>query len=303
MQPPSRVPSIVLLVTVIIAIAALAAPVVHRITLDLGLLQANDFLRVFRRIAMIGLAIVFGWAWRPWRDGGLASYGFSAQGTAIRKTAAMFLLTAGAVAAILALHFAAGHLRWREEIDWSAAALRAGRFLVSGLVIAAIEELFFRGWMQRRFSRSFSPMMAATICSAIYAFVHSFRPKNLSDQVSHDWVGVMTALGAWLTEVIEFGRVGPPMFGLFLFGMLLALVTRIQRSIMPAIGIHAGAVFVLYAYGSLTTRLTGPAWAGTKSIYDGAPAWLFLLVVLLLLHPRVPADDTLAQTAATEPGV
>jgi membrane protease YdiL (CAAX protease family) len=290
------------LAAIVILGSAWAAAPLHQATVALGLLDENDFLRVFRRIGMAGLLAVLAWTLRPWSDGNLGSYGIRLKEITLRRWARFYAIAAFAVLMILVFHFAVGHLQWREEIDWPDAARRASWYLVAGVIIAAIEELIFRGWMQRRAEGAMSPTGAAVFCSVAYALVHSFRARHLADEVTHDWRGALAALAGWLEELLHLERVGPPMIGLFLFGFLLAAITRIHGTVMPAIAIHAGATLILYSHGSFTTRVTGPLWAGTKSLYDGAPVWLLLLAVLLIIQPRVPVDDRVARPAAAEPG-
>ena len=76
---------------------------------------------------------------------------------------------------------------------------------------------------------------------------------------------------------------GPAAAGLFCVALLLSAARARTRTLWTPVGIHAGAVLVIFSYGALTDRLATPAWAGTRLLYDGPVAWALMLVAAALL--------------------
>jgi membrane protease YdiL (CAAX protease family) len=122
--------------------------------------------------------------------------------------------------------------------------------------------------------------------AAVFAPLHAFKPSRVEMEVTHDVSGALEAIGAWLAQFGDLARIGPSMVGLFLLSLLLSAAWNRSRTLWAPIGIHAGGVWVVRSYGSLTDRDPQRTWAGTKELYDGPVAWAVLLVAAVLLWPR-----------------
>jgi len=282
MQRRRRVlPTALLLVAGVTAGAVLLTPPIYRLLVDLDAIDADEFLKVLRRLLLIPLLLaLFTWL-RPWRDGGPRSYGLLGVNASIPRFASAYGITAAVLLALLAAHFAAGWLAWEDPFEAGRAWGRLGRWLVVGLVLAILEEWFFRGWMDRRLTRrGFTRMSAAFVVAAIYAAIHAFKPSRLDIEVTHDAAGALRGLGWWLTHLVDPAGFGPTFLGLFLFSLLLSLAWRRTRTLWVPIGIHAAGIAVLRSYGAFTERDPERTWAGTKELLDGPPAWILLLAAL-----------------------
>ena len=277
-----------LLAAVIVA-AALATPALYPPALALGFVDEEaDFLRIFRRLLMVGgLAVLF-IHFTPWREGNAASYGLRASGRGLHDAARAIAVTFAVMLAVLAAYTWAGVLNIRDEARLSAVPLLLGKYLVPALLIGGIEELMFRGWMLRRLRRSLGPVLAASSGAAIYAALHAFRLGNPSP-VPHDWRGCLSGFVQWMSFATNIEQFGPAFTGLFLFGIVLTILTWRYDSILPAIGVHASSALIIHTYSRLTWRGPDLAWAGGKSLYDGAPVWLLLILAVIVLSPRPSA--------------
>lgn len=283
---------VALVATIVLGAAALAGPV-HDVLVDLGWLAPDPglpdkpFLKVFRRLLLIPLVIVFFWRLRPWRDGNLASYGLRGPDARLGPAFLGFgiVLTIGVL--LIAWQLAMGWLVWEEPLRMDKFYKRAARYLGSGLLIGLVEEWFFRGWLLRRLRRRMALVWAALVGAAIYALVHAFKPSNLNDlRVTHDMRGALEALVAWLGHMVDPGAFGPAFLGLFFFGLVLTAAYLRTHTLWTPVGIHAAGVFVIYTYGALTDRTVRETWAGTKRLYDGPPLWVLLAVIAFLLWPK-----------------
>ena len=270
----------------IAAAAVLLTPPVYRWLLDMGLIDADKFLKVLRRLLLFPLLIaLFAWL-KPWRDGGPRSYGLLGETARPSLFFRAWAVTAAVLLALLTWHYAVGWLAWEDPFSTEKALGRLGRWLGVGLLLAVLEEWFFRGWLERRLLRkSFEPISAAIVVALIYAAIHAFKPSRLDIEVTHDAAGALRALGWWLTHLVDPVAFGPTFAGLFLFSLLLSAAWRRWKTLWVPIGIHAAGITVLRSYGAFTDRDPQRTWAGTKELLDGLPAWL-LLVATLLLIPR-----------------
>lgn len=290
-MPPRARPLLLLLSLAGVVVAAVyLTPPVYRLLLDAGWIREDQFLKVLRRLLLIPLLLVlFAWL-RPWRDGGPRSYGLLGPAASLRIFGSAYQATLATGLTILAIHYATGWLAFEDPLDVSKGLRRAVRWIPIGLVLAVIEEWFFRGWLDRRFGRRLSPAWTATVGAGIYAAVHAFKPSRLDVEITHDAAGAWNGLGWWLEHLVDPERFGPMFVGLFLFGILLTLLWRRTGTLWAPIGVHAAGIALLRTYGAFTDRVPPKTWAGSKELLDGPPVWI-LLVIAILWITRHPAAD------------
>ncbi len=278
---------------VVLGAAALAAPA-HEALFDSGLLEkpANEFeydkgfLKVFRRLLLIPLVVLFLVRIKPWRDGGLRAFGLVGPTARVGSGVLAAGITLLVAAAVIAFQFAMGWMHWEDPPRWGTFGERVLRMVPAGVLIAVLEEFFFRGWLIRRFRQDVSMPVAATVSALVYGLVHAFKPTVMTVDVSHDFTGALEALGGWLAFMVDVQAFGPALVGLFLFGLLLTAAYQRTGTLWTGIGIHAAAVWVLFTYGALTERDPQRNWAGTKWLYDGPVLWAVLVGLAFVLWPR-----------------
>jgi membrane protease YdiL (CAAX protease family) len=296
------------LALVVLGAAALAAPAYDALVY-VGLLDrpASDldadrtFLKVFRRLLLIPLVLLFLWRVRPWRDGGLGRYGLLGGTARLRPALGALVVTLLCLVVVIAAQFAFGWMHWEEPPRWATFGRRVLRMVPGGILLAIVEEFFFRGWLLERLRARFRLAAAVVASAAIYALVHAFRPTTLTVDVSHDFAGALQALAGWLAHALDVAAFGPSFLGLLLFGLLLAAAYLRSKTLWVPVGIHAAAVWVLFTYGALTERVPERNWAGTKRLYDGPLAWVLLAVFAFLLWPR-KAVASPGEEAGRSPG-
>jgi membrane protease YdiL (CAAX protease family) len=280
----------------IAAAAVLLTPPVYRWLLDAGAIDADEFLKVLRRLLLFPLLIaLFAWL-KPWRDGGPWSYGLLGASARPSLFIRAWTVTAALLLSLLAWHWLVGWLAWEDPLDAGKALGRLGRWLGVGLVLAVLEEWFFRGWLERRLlKKAFEPVSAALLVALLYAAIHAFKPSRLDVEVTLDAAGALRALGWWFTHLVDPVAFGPTFAGLFLFSLVLTAAWRRWKTLWVPIGIHAAGITVLRSYGAFTDRDPQRTWAGTKELLDGPPAWLLLVAALLLITrggaPRPESGD------------
>ena len=263
----------------VVGAAALLCGPVHALLVAPGWLADTDrdFLRVFRRLLVIPLVLVFLWRVRPWRGAAAADFGLRPSPARLRGALLGFGLTLLALLLILAWQLWMGWLTFEDPLRWGELARRAGLYLVGGLLVGLFEEWFFRGWLVARGTRDVGPRFGVLVSAVVFALLHAFRPSKLEVAVSHDAAGALAALRDWLEHMVDPVAFGPAALGLFCFALLLSAAYRRASSLWTPIGIHAAAVLVLFSYGALTDRAPERTWAGSRLLYDGPVAWLLCL--------------------------
>lgn len=281
----------ILAVGAVILLAALLAAPVHEALLGGPPAGEYDydkgFLRVFRRLLLIPLVVLFLLVARPWRDGLLRPYGLLGPEARWGPALLAIPVTLVALAAVLGANLQLGWLRWEDPPRWGTFQDRLVTRGFGGLALACVEEWFFRGWLLQRLARRLVLWQAALGAAAVYAFVHAFKPRDLTVAVSHDAGGALEALGRWIAYALDPAAFGPAFLGLLLFGLLLTALYLRTRTLWTSVAVHAAAVWILFSHGALTEPVAGrPWWSGSKWLYDGPVAWLLFVAAIGLSWPR-----------------
>lgn len=167
--------------------------------------------------------------------------------------------------------------------DW---ALRIAKDLSAAVLIACVEETFFRGFVFTKLKNVFRGRIAVPvlITSFFYSLVHFISDKKPfigPDPQFWDSIRLMTAPFSSLAEWPSFW---PAAAGLFLFGIVLNAVSIRTGSLYAPIGLHAGCVFFVKLDGLFADSFNTPGllW-GTTKMYDGIMGWVFLAVLGFVL--------------------
>lgn len=228
--------------------------------------------RILLRL-FVGLMLVFVAARRAVylgpspREAGLAPY------PGVTDDLAFGFCAGGFVGLLLLVMYADGAVVGARVPPAAPAILGA---LATGLAVAVVEEVLFRGVALR--------VWGPIVSSLVYAAVHFLRPAVRRTGEGLDFLlglRVLGDLGASLADPIA---VLPGTAGLLLFGLALCAVRRSSRSLYIGMGIHAGGVFFLRLFDVLTDHvvavrpwlwgasyprpLSGPAgWAGIIAVW------------------------------------
>jgi membrane protease YdiL (CAAX protease family) len=151
-----------------------------------------------------------------------------------------------------------------------------------GLVVAVIEETFFRGLMYRAIERE-SGFAAAAWCTAlVYASIHFFaRVKIPATEVA--WDSGFRLLGGALANLSHPLIIIDSFVTLVLVGLLLALARRRTGAIAACIGLHMGWVWVIKATLAVSREVEPSAFSHLVSRFDGYTGWLVAAWALLLI--------------------
>jgi len=166
--------------------------------------------------------------------------------------------------------------RWLRE---AACGLAAG-FLSLALIAAAAMALGGREWDEL----SFVP--ALCLSSAVYAWAHFFARARWEERV--DALAGLAVLRGMLSGLTNVQALLPGFLTLTLAGALLAWGYERTGRLAFSMGLHAGWIFWLKAYGALTDPAPGGSafWWGSGKLVDGWAAFLALAALAACL-PRI----------------
>ncbi len=195
------------------------------------------------------------------------SVGFDGRSGWERRVAVGFL--AGLLGFVLlgGMEVGSSDREWKPELGWGLVILGAAKAVLTGAVVALIEETLFRGVLFGGLRPAIGVVSAMILSSVGYGIVHYFgKPET---PVGVRWfsgfevlMGMMGGPESWRGFMPGFGT-------LFLLGMLLAMSTWRDGNVFFAVGLHAGLVTCMRMRGTLTMTPEGVISRG-----DPLSGWL-----------------------------
>lgn len=162
----------------------------------------------------------------------------------------------------------------------------------AALVVAALEELFFRGVVFGALRKQFSWKNALAVSSAVYAILHFLARVEAPPEV-HWWSG-LALLPHKLRGFGDVQQLVPAFFNLLLAGIMLGLAYQRTGTLWFSFGLHAGWIFWLKTYGFATDNVAdAQTWVwGSGKLIDGWVAGIVLLLLLALLMRMLPKSPS-----------
>jgi len=154
--------------------------------------------------------------------------------------------------------------------------------LLSGILVALIEESFFRGAMHYGMRRH-SPMLTATITTALlYAAVHFIHTPVPAEGTVIGWQSGWEMLAAVFHSYEHFAGIADSYTALFAAGLFLSLVRERSGNIALCVGIHAGWVLTIKLVKEVTNAATDTPAAILIGSYDSIIGWAAAAVLGLV---------------------
>jgi hypothetical protein len=122
--------------------------------------------------------------------------------------------------------------------------------------VATLEEILFRGGIFGGLRRMFIWPLALMASSMVYALVHFLQRTEWTGAVA--WNSGLILLPRMLGGFADFYALVPGFFSLTLAGILLGLAYQRTGNLYFSIGLHAGWIFWLKAYGAFTASTHTP---------------------------------------------
>ena len=263
---------LVFLTLALVAAAALAYPAWWLVSF----VSEQPIHRVMHRIAMLVAFIGLIWLFRYWQVGNKESLGYGLPRGEFMRQLLLGLICGVAIMAPLMLTLFGLDIRQvRPDVDWSSGAIAGviGAGLLSGLVVAFIEETFFRGALFSAIRRESGTILAIVLPSLLYASVHFLGGRLRLPREAIEWSTGFDVLAKLLEAYATPLELVDSLLALFCVGVLLALVRLRTGSIAACIGLHASWVCTI-AFVRKISFVNEPAGAGwLVGSYDGVIGW------------------------------
>jgi uncharacterized protein len=169
----------------------------------------------------------------------------------------------------------------RPAMDLNLLALFAAGVL-SGLVVAFIEETFFRGVLFTAVTRTSGTIAAVLAPSVLYASLHFLGGKLhvAADEVS--WIHGFAVLSRLFERYADPLAFADSFIALLVLGVLLALVRLRTGAIAASIGLHAAGVCAIAVLREATVVNPEAKLAVLVGAYDGVIGWAALVWFTLI---------------------
>jgi membrane protease YdiL (CAAX protease family) len=265
--------SLVLFLAVALVVAsALAYPAWWLV----GFISDQPIHRVMHRIAMlvafIGLIFIF----KRWQVSNKASLGYGLPKREFFRQLLLGLIAGALIMApLIATLFGLGVRTLKPELSLHAGELAAliASGLLSGLVVALIEETFFRGALFTAVERESGTPLAIVLPSLLYAAVHFLGGKLRLPRDQVEWSTGFEVLNKLLEKYAAPLELVDSFAALFAVGVFLAIVRVRTKAIAACMGLHAAWVCTIQTMRSAST-VNGEAPASwIVGSYDGVIGW------------------------------
>jgi uncharacterized protein len=175
--------------------------------------------------------------------------------------------------------------------------------VVSAVIIALLEETWFRGVLHGTLARAHGAVAAVLVTAPLYALVHFIRTDYRVDPGQLGWRSGWEAFGNSFHRFADPGIVDT-LLALFTVGVLLGLVRIRSGNVLACIGIHAGWVAAIKITKRLTYDDPNAPLAFLTGSYDGvigygATIW-FALILLGVWRYHVPGQRCIERSPHSE---
>ena len=243
------------------------------------------FPRIFDRTAMVAVAVMLIYEARELRLIPLLSAGFSHPVANAGRAARGFAVGIGMIAILLILAVMFG----ATGASLTPAAAALPKYVLSAIVIAIIEEGFFRAVVCGGMLNDFGRSAAIVISSVIYALAHVLRSPAKFFVTDYEPTAALRTIEGSIAQLSNTGAVLATVLGLFLLGVVLATAFVRTRNVYFGAGLHAAVVVGAKLWPKLILGGAAlPGWVagwGTQPLISGGAAWLLALIVLALVRP------------------
>jgi membrane protease YdiL (CAAX protease family) len=258
--------------------AAIIAPIVAMELWKAGF--HFPFPRILDRTVMLTLLVALLVLARRLKIVELLREGFGGPESGMRDALSGLVLAGGTMGMLFALAALAG-----SDIHGSTIVHSVLRYFPAAVLIAVIEEAFFRAFLLGGLKHELGSVGALLASSAVYAILHVIRsPAHFYLADFEPWEGAET-LAAYAGRAVHAGA-GPTLLGFFLLGVVLGEAFLFTRCVYASIGLHAGFVlgaktWRVAAVGAIPQWLAGP---GPVPLVAAPAAWMLSIITVVLLY-------------------
>lgn len=197
-----------------------------------------------------------------------------------------FVVAMCAIAILFALALAVGGAGVGNH---TAAAALIPKYLLSAIVIAIIEEAFFRAFLLGGMMEDFGNRVALIASAAIYALAHLVRSPARYYVSGYEPAAGLFNLAHSVDQFSNPAIAIPTLIGLFLLGLVLGEAYILTGSVYFSMGLHCGFVLGAKLWPKIILNRAAITWwiagGGAIPLIGGAAAWVIAIVILATLGP------------------
>lgn len=154
-------------------------------------------------------------------------------------------------------------------------------YLFTGLIVALVEECFFRGFILQALLKDTGMLASLFITNILYSVVHFLKPDVLGETGVLNLFSSIRAIPLFFAPLfIKLPEIWPSIIGLFLVGVVLSMAYIRVRTLAMSIGLHAGWVMGI----KTLSRGTDAATTGGGDVITHPFTWSILLIFILLFY-------------------
>jgi membrane protease YdiL (CAAX protease family) len=252
------------------------------------------FPRIFDRTVMATLLIVMLFAARALNFIPLLSQGFKHPAApTIARAIRGFVVAMLSIAILFGLALAVGG---GGVGDHHAAAALIPKYFLSAIVIAFIEEAFFRAFLLGGMRNDFGDRVALIASAAIYAVAHLVRSPARFYVTGYEPTAGLITLAHSVDQFTTPAIAIPTLIGLFLLGIVLGEAYILTGSVYFSIGLHCGFVLGAKMWPKIIlNRAAIPWWiagGGAIPLIAAPTAWVIAIAIFVTLRPITGGQRT-----------
>ena len=171
--------------------------------------------------------------------------------------------------------------------------------LLSGLIVAFIEETFFRGILFTAVARTSGARAAIIAPSLLYAALHFLGGKLRVPPEDVSWMHGFQVLSRLFERYAQPLALIDSFLALLALGILLALVRLRTGAIAACIGLHAAGVCMIFILRDTTALNGGAKLARIVGAYDGVIGWAAFVWIAAIVVAYWMYLDQLSESASS----
>jgi membrane protease YdiL (CAAX protease family) len=177
-----------------------------------------------------------------------------------------------------------------------AAAALIPKYFLSAIVIAFIEEAFFRAFLLGGMRNDFGDQIALIASAAIYAVAHLVRSPARFYTTGYQPAAGLVTLAHSIDQFTNPAVAIPTLIGLFVLGIVLGQAYILTGSVYFSIGLHCGFVLGAKMWPKIIlNRAAIPWWiagGGAIPLIAAPTAWVIAIAIFATLRPITGVQKT-----------
>jgi uncharacterized protein len=259
-----------------------AAILAYPAWLLVGLIAQQPIHRVLHRIAMLIALVGLIYLWRRYGSADKPSLGYALPRREFSRQLLIGLGLGAAVITPLMVMLFVLDVRVARGLEMGALIKLLLAGLASGLLVALIEETFFRGALFTAVRRESGAVLAVVLPSLLYASVHFLGGRLRIPAEQIEWSSGFAVLSEMFVKYKDPAALMDSFLALFFVGVLLALARLRTGAIAVCIGMHAAWVCAIAVVRGSSRVNPDAAASWLVGSYDGIIGWGVVGIMLAM---------------------